>query len=138
MKRRSIFISLSITLCALSLIPIPAASAAQGWPTVIVSPRQASWMERLAAHEVRRYIYLRTGLLLPMMSLPAGTLPRADVILVQRKDRPLLPSVDLGPLDWLGPLSYWLKTITQFRSPVQGGPMLLLTWGDVAGVLYAA
>ena len=116
MKRRSIFFSLSITLCALSLIPISSASAAQAKPTIIVSPREASWAEQLAAHEVRRYVYLRTGLLLPMITERAGALPKGDLILVGRKDRPLISSPVPGPMDSLGPQSYWLKTIPRERS----------------------
>ena len=47
-------------------------------------------MEQLAAREVRRYVYLRTGRLLPMMTERAGALPKGNLILVGRKDRPLV------------------------------------------------
>ena len=138
MKRRSIFFPLSVTLCALSLIPIPAVSAAQPKPTIIVSPRDASWAEQLAAHEVRRYVYLRTGRLLPMITERAGALPRGDLILVGRKDRPLISSSVPGSMDSLVPQSYWLKTIPHERSGHVGAQMLLAAGGDDAGVLYAA
>jgi hypothetical protein len=63
--------------------------AAQAEQTVIVSPYDASPLERLAAREVRRYVYLRTGRLLPIVSEP-GASSRADLILVARKNRPLI------------------------------------------------
>ena len=110
MSWRSILGSLGLTLSVLGLLPIPAVAAAQARPTTIVSPRDASWAEQLAAHEVRRYIYLRTGLLLPMMT-EAGRplLPKGNFILVGRKDRPLIYSPECsGPLDSLAPQSYWL------------------------------
>ena len=138
MSWRSILCSLGITLSVFGLLPIPAVSAVQAQPTIIVSPTGASWAEQLAAREVRRFVYLRTGLLLPILTQQAGMLPRGNRILVQRKDRPLFPPVDLGPLDTLGPQSYWLKTITLERSPGVGTQMLLVTGGDDAGVLYAA
>jgi hypothetical protein len=138
MSWRSIPCSLGITLSVFGLLPIPAVSAAQGRPTTIVTRADASWAEQLAAREVRRYVYLRTGLLLPILTQQAGMLPRGNRILVQRKDRPLFPPVDLLPLDTLGPQSYWLKTITLERSPGVGTQMLLVTGGDDAGVLYAA
>ena len=76
MNRQSVLSLLVITLTLLGFGPTPAAPAAQSKPTVIVSPREASWMETLAAREVRRYIYLRTGRLLPMVTEPKGALPR--------------------------------------------------------------
>ncbi len=66
-------------------------------PAVIVVSETASWLERLAALEVRRYLYLRTGQLLPIQhGLPNGN---ADVILLARSDR-LLES-DLLPKETL-------------------------------------
>ena len=95
-------------------------------------------MERLAAREVRRYMYLRTGRLLPMMTQPAGLFPKGNLIVVGRKDRPLIYSSVLGPMSSLGPQSYWLKTIPLERSGPAGAQKLLVTGGDDAGVLYAA
>jgi hypothetical protein len=135
---RSILCPLGVTISVLGLLPIPAVSAAQARPAIIVSPRDASWMEQLAAHEVRRYVYLRTGLLLPMMTQPAGLLPKGNLILVGRKDRPLIYSSVLGPIRSLVPQAYWLKTIPLERSGRADAQMLLVAGGDDAGVLYAA
>ena len=95
-------------------------------------------MEQLAAREVRRYVYLRTGRLLPMMTQPAGLFPKGNLIVVGRKDRPLIYSSVLGPMSSLGPQSYWLKTIPLERSGPAGAQKLMVIGGDDAGVLYAA
>jgi hypothetical protein len=99
-------------------------------------------MEQLAAREVRRYVYLRTGWLLPMMTEPKGTLPGGDLILVARKDRPLVragASADLiVSLDSLAAQRYRLKTIPNRQSPAANHRVLLLAGGDDAGTLYAA
>ena len=44
----------------------PVFAGAMGAKCGIVIPGEASYMERLAAKEVRRYLYLRTGELLPV------------------------------------------------------------------------
>ncbi|RXL84354.1 hypothetical protein EO238_31410, partial [Citrobacter sp. AAK_AS5] len=62
---------------------------------MILSPHDASWLERLAAREVRRYVYVRTGRLLPMVSEP-GLVQEADTILVARKDRNVVTKVVAG------------------------------------------
>ena len=54
----------------------------------IVSPTDATPAEYLAAKEVRRYVYLRTGELLPI-ARSTSTLPkRTNLIIVGQKDRP--------------------------------------------------
>jgi len=112
-------------------------------PAVIVVSETASWLERLAALEVRRYLYLRTGQLLPIQhGLPNGN---ADVILLARSDR-LLES-DLLPKETLelyrdslreriqraGKHGYLLWTL-----PSQGRHVLLLVSSQDVGLLYAA
>src|ERR1022692_3385215 len=90
MNRQSILLLLGVSLSVLGFGPTPAVRAAQTKPTIIISPRVASWMEQLAAREVRRYVYLRTGQLLPMMTEPNGALPGGSLILVAHKDRALV------------------------------------------------
>jgi hypothetical protein len=51
----------------------------------IVSPAGASGLEQLAAREVRRYFYLRTGKVLPIVT--SDTAPAAGAIVVARRDR---------------------------------------------------
>jgi hypothetical protein len=142
MNRQSTLFLLAASLSVLEFSPTPAATAAQPKPATIVSPRDASWMEQLAAREVRRYVYLRTGRLLPMMTEPKGTIPGGDLILVARKDRPLVragASADLiVSLDSLAAQSYRLKTNPNRQFPAGNHRVLLLIGGDDAGTLYAA
>jgi len=77
MKTRRFLITASIVLIAISgaLISYGMSAVANEQPdqvpAAIVIPQQASRCERLAALEVRRYLYLRTGELLPVgSSLP--------------------------------------------------------------------
>jgi len=140
-----------LRICSLlSLLLGAGLLAAPAQPTVILSPPGASRLERLGAHEVRRYIYLRTGRLLPLVSEPAAA-EKADVILVARKDRSLVQEAVAGEialtssLDALAPQSFWLKTIPRKPTPgaVRKAPraarqILLLTGGDDSGTLYAA
>src|SRR5512144_3109988 len=62
--------------------------------SVIVIARDASPQETLAGHEVRRYVYLRCGVLLPLITDAAP--PAAIRILIGRKDRALVgPSSEI-------------------------------------------
>ena len=56
---------------------------------VTLTSENATQKETLAAKEIRRYVYLRIGTLLPIKS---GDLEAVigDVILITRKDRPVL------------------------------------------------
>ena len=52
----------------------------------IISPQDATVTERLAAKEIRRYLYLRTGKLLPIIQ--SNKLPsKTNLVLVGQKDR---------------------------------------------------
>ncbi len=58
---------------------------------VIAYPENSSSLEILAAREVRRYIYLRTGELLPVRKV--STIPSGEVILVADNNASLIRSV---------------------------------------------
>jgi Malectin domain len=143
MNRRCVVSLLVLILSLSGFGPHGAASAAQPKTAVLVLPREASAMEKLAAQEVRRYVYLRTGQLLRVMNEPHGALPKGDLILVARKDRALLragtAAGEVTPFDALAPQSYWLKTVRargDARPPDRH--VLLLVGGDDVGTLYAA
>jgi hypothetical protein len=138
MSWRPILCSLGVIFSLLSLTHLLQASAAHARPTTIVSPPDASWAEQLATREVRRYIYLRTGQLLPMLTGSRGSLPKGNLILVGRKDRPLIFSSVLGPMSSLAPQSFWLTTFPRERSGGAGAQVMLVAGGDDTGVLYAA
>jgi hypothetical protein len=82
---------LSRALLPLLLLAIPACAARADLS--IVSPGGADPLERLAAREVRRYYYLRTGELLPIVS--ADRAPGQGAIVVARMGRGLAGG--LGP-----------------------------------------
>ena len=100
-------------------------------------------MEQLAAREVRRYIYLRTGQRLALVSEADGLEAKGESILVARKDRAALKGLGAGAsvageIEGLAPQSYLLKTLTPAQRPGAGGAALLVIGGDDAGTLYAA
>jgi hypothetical protein len=110
---------------------------------MIISPRDASWMEQLAAREARRYIYLRTGQMAAIVSETEGLQGQGEAILVARKDRGALKGIEAGAslaaaLEGLGPQGYCLKTLVSGKSPGAGRALLLVIGGDDAGTLYAA
>lgn len=125
---RTVF-ELPFVLAAIAaLLPAPAALRAADSAT-IVSPAGASVLERLAAAEVRRYVYVRTGALLPL----APALPAAgDAIVVAAKDNAAVSGLDAGAVD-LKPQEFLLKTVKSGDRTI-----LLVAGGDAAGTLYGA
>jgi hypothetical protein len=105
-------------------------------PAAVVCPAKASFLERLAAKEIRRYVYLRSGVLLPLTEeLKQGQ----AAILVGTKDRPpvqqLLAGFKLGiHAKSLAAEQYWLRTV--FRDGRE--PITLVVGGDPLGTLYGA
>ncbi|NLS96141.1 MAG: hypothetical protein GXX96_28715 [Planctomycetaceae bacterium] len=105
-------------------------------PSAVVASPCDSLAERLAAKEIRRYIYLRTGKLLPIVEqldkAPAGA------IVVGRKDRPAVQAVLTEPawrttVDALAPEQYVVRTLQQADRP-----LVLIAGGDSVGTLYGA
>jgi hypothetical protein len=105
----------------------------------IVCPKEASYAEKLAGKEIRRYLYLRTGKLLPLVTdLPNPSASPDGLIVVGGKDRPmmqhLLSDAQLETeVAALAPNQYTLKT-----EEYAGRPALLVIGGDDVGTLYGA
>jgi len=105
----------------------------------IVSPSPATLPERLAAKETRRYLYLRTGKLLPIIQSTRKLPSRTSLIVVGQKDQPVIKSLleeDTTLASSVASLEsqqYLLKTIN-FRKQ----QIVLITGGDSVGTLYAA
>jgi hypothetical protein len=123
-------ISIAIALAKLAACTSGCAAAAarpappEAAPCTIVSPEGASFVEALAAKEVRRYVYLRTGRLLPIIET-AGALPeKGDIIRVDalRGSCPVIP-----------PDGYRLAT-----TPLDDRRMLTILGGSPTATLYAA
>ena len=98
----------------------------------VVCPPDASVQETLAAKEIRRYVYLRTGQLLPIVETTEG-----DAIVVARKDRPIVGRLAddqlRATIEGLQPQQYVLKTITEGNRRI-----VLIAGGDDIGTLYGA
>ncbi len=105
----------------------------------IVYSSQASGAERLAAKEIRRYLYLRTGKLLPIVQSSKNLNFQTALIVVGRKDRDIIKrmqdknAVLKSSVPALQAQQYRLKT---FRINKQ--PAVLIAGGDSIGTLYGA
>ncbi len=98
-------------------------------PALVVDPH-ASPQETLAAREVQRYVYVRTGQLLPLAESTVG-----PWIVVARRGSPLLDRVRLdaktrAEVSSLKPQQYLLASLGKDR--------FLIAGGDDTGVLYGA
>jgi hypothetical protein len=105
----------------------------------IVCSSKASLTERLAAKEIRRYTYLRTGILMPIIQHRQGIDSTNPCIVIGRKDRDVIAKMratsdaleqSVAPLQ---PQQYRLKTLRKTRQPT-----VLITGGDEFGTLYGA
>jgi hypothetical protein len=106
---------------------------------IIVAPSKAEALEHLAAREIRRYLYLRTGQLTPIIQTDRRAPRTASLIVVGQKSQPLVRRL-LGEdgklasrVRSLAPQQYVLKKTTFNNQQV-----LLITGGDPVGTLYAA
>ena len=97
----------------------------------------ATWHERVAAAEIQRYLYLRTGVLPAIKEVRSfARIPDGAVIVVEKESaaaRGLEDAEASAKLFSLGPEDYWLAT---FRSA--GKRRLIVAGGGGPGVLYAA
>ncbi len=102
----------------------------------IVCATDASPCEVLAAREVRRYVYLRTGELLPIVNQTVV----GDQIIVARRGRPIADHLQLRQTtDALQPQQYIVKTIDAIVGDGSDSRRAVyLIGGDDAGTLYAA
>jgi hypothetical protein len=95
----------------------------------IVYPAAASGLERLAAKEVRRYIYLRTGQLLPIQKI--NLLPKTcDIILVANNSDPLLKNISSTEAPTGG---FFIKSEKK-----DGCTILVIAGDDAVSTLYGA
>ena len=105
-------------------------------PPIYLS-KDASILERLAAAEVRRYMYVTTGELAMLTPIASLAEAKASGLVIDRAGG-LLASGGFdndaaAKMPKLGPEDYWLKTLKK-----GGQPFLFIAGGDGPGVLYAA
>lgn len=129
MNRHPVYCSLftAVILILNCLVTVAGGQTIQ--PEEILIPTNASALEYQGGHEVRRYIYLRTGTLLPVKK---GEDVVPSCIYVGRKDRNAIQPVapEAGSLT---NGSFLLKTVA-----VNGGNAVILTGNDDVTTLYAA
>jgi len=129
-----LFLSLASTGCSVNRGP-----EAEEAAVTIVSPSDATTAELLAAQEVRRYLYLRTGQLLPIVHSDKNLPSKTALIIVGQKDRPAVKTITYKNAELasstasLKSQQYLIKTINS-----RGRQTLLITGGDSIGTLYAA
>ncbi len=105
-------------------------------PDVVVAV-DAGWHERTAAAEIRRYIYLRTGVLPALNEVRSFAAIPDGAVAVIEKARTLAQGIkDAGMsarIAGLGPEDYWLKTLAKGSRR-----LVLVAGGGGPGVLYGA
>jgi hypothetical protein len=125
-------------ILALSAVLLAALTCARSVtvPAVYLS-KDASTLERLAATEVRRYLYATTGGLAAITPIGSSAEAKRPGLIID-KGGALLASGgfdNFSPAKTpkLGPEDYWLKTLKK-----GGQSYLIICGGDGTGVLYAA
>ena len=114
----------------------PPASRKSAVPGVFVA-RDATWHERAAAAEIRRYLYLTTGELPALREARSFSRVPAGAVAVLEKSGPFArgwgDAAAAAKLAALGPEDYWLKTV-----PAGSGRAVLVAGGSGPAVLYGA
>lgn len=129
----------------LALLTAAGAARSKAAGTAILTPGEKSWAEDLAAREVRRYVFLRTSKLLPLIQETDLDHSREELILVSRKDRGILAGLPevAAAAGTLEPQEYLLRTVdrkatTTREARWRRSTVLLVIGGDDAGTLYGA
>jgi len=121
---------------ALAILSSPGCARKGPSPDVVIA-KDASWHERAAAAEIRRYFYLRTGDLPALREVASfSRIPPGAVAILERGGtfaRGLEDAVAASKLAALGPEDYWLKTV-----PRRSGQLVLVAGGSGPAVLYGA
>ena len=133
MKNKSVWIVISAVLMAASC-----ARTAKG-PVLYLS-RSASALESIGAAELRRYLYLLTGRLAPVIKIDSLAELKESGIIVNRKAEFLRQAGEKGGLvekihpdkfPELSPEDYWLKSFNSGKTT-----HLMIAGGDGPGLLY--
>ncbi len=135
MDRRS-RIRVFFALAALGAMPFVSCARKSAVPDVVVST-DAGWHEKAAAAEVRRYLYLRTGVLPALREAASFSRIPHGAVAIAEKGRAILQGLESGDaavkIAALGAEDYWLKTLGSAQKR-----LLLVAAGGGPGVLYGA
>jgi len=97
---------------------------------VIYQPEDASYAETLAAKEIRRYLYLRTGTFLSVKDYANEFPATENQIVIGKRGSAYLK--DNSTKIFLGPQEYFIKS----SAPKKDGGIAYIIGGDDSGVLY--
>jgi len=132
MNRRTILVALIL----IGAIVLASCGVLKKGPIIIIS-KDASALEEFAAKEVRRYLYLRTGKLVPVEARSNAADVRHDAIVILAKEHFLgadFSDAELKPkVEALKAEEYILKSLPHRRKTV-----LVVAGGDATGTLYGA
>ena len=134
---RRIGLGMAVSTWAATALIDPAFAEREVIPSAVVCAKSASFSETLAAKEIRRYVYLRTGRLLPIVE-NLGAAPSGAAVVVGCKCRPVVKALLAdrqlkASVEALAAEQYVLRSIEH-----QGRPVVLVAGGDPVGTLYAA
>ena len=139
--RNSRLTGLFVAILAILMVGMLSANVARSAPeaqpfATVMCCKEAGPQERLAVREVRRYLYLRTGLLPQLFE--QGPMPESDTVIVARKDRPVVDRIVLDTglrkeIIALKPQEYRIATLSDGDQRT-----VLVVGGDGSGVLYGA
>jgi len=131
---------LALTLVFIVLVPMLTADVSAAVDAVtIIKPEDATLAEHLAAKEIRRYFYLQTGKLLPIIESDKQLPSKTSLIVVGQKDRGIIKALTKkdarlkSSVASLGHQQYQIKTLNYKNKRT-----ILITGGDSIGTLYAA
>jgi len=125
-----------IVLLVVALALAPACARKSAVPGVFIA-RDATWHERAAAAEIRRYLYLTTAELPALREARSLSRVPAGAVAVLEKSGPFArgwsDAAAAAKLAALGPEGYWLKTMS-----AGSGRVVLVAGGSGPAVLYGA
>ncbi len=123
-------------LLAIALVSLPGCARKSLAPAVVIA-KDASWHERAAAAEIRRYLYLRTGELPALKEAGSfSRIPPGAVAVLEKGGtfaRDLDDAAAASKIAALGPEDYWLKTAKRGSKSI-----VLVAGGSGPAVLYGA
>ncbi|MGE5742021.1 MAG: malectin domain-containing carbohydrate-binding protein, partial [Candidatus Aminicenantes bacterium RBG_16_66_30] len=123
-------------LLSLAALLAPGCARKKAVPDVIIAA-DAGWHERTAAAEIRRYIYLRTGILPALKEIRSFAAIADGAVAVIEKAGSLARGIEdagvAARIADLGPEDYWLKTVGDGSRRI-----VLVAGGGGPGVLYGA
>ena len=138
--RRPVFLAVSLAFAGIfGAARRPAIARDTGGTLRIVTPDGADLPEQLAAREVRRYLYLRTGRRVALVSSAEKLPPGGALLVVGSKGRSIVEAAVpsdaalAAAVASLRPQHYLLKTTER-----DNRQMVLIVGGDPVGTLYGA